>query len=53
MFRVAHLYRVLLERNPDGAGQAFWADQLLRQDDVALAALLAASDEYFNRAQTR
>jgi len=53
MFRVAHLYRVLLERNPDGAGQAFWADQLLRQDDVALAALLVASDEYFNRAQTR
>lgn len=49
--RVAAMYTQVLGRGPDGGGLVFWAGQLLTRDDVALAAELAASDEYFRRAQ--
>lgn len=49
--RVAGLYQQILGRNPDAGGLAFWADGLLRRDDVQLAAELAASEEFFVRAQ--
>jgi hypothetical protein len=49
--RVARTYRSVLGRGPDAGGHAYWADVLLRHDDVALAAHLAASDEYFRLAQ--
>lgn len=49
--RVTATYRAVLGRGPDGSGLSYWADQLLRVDDVELAGFLAASDEYFNRAQ--
>ena len=45
--RVEDLYVSVLGRGPDAAGQAYWADRLLRIDDVDLAADLAASEEYF------
>jgi hypothetical protein len=45
--RVTQLYVSVLSRGPDPAGLAFWADRLLRIDDVDLAADLAASEEYF------
>jgi hypothetical protein len=47
--RVVGLYETLLGRRPEPGGQAYWVDQLLRVDDVVLAALLAASQEYFVR----
>lgn len=49
--RVAATYAVVLHRPPDAGGLAHWADELLRVDDVALAAHLAASDEFFRSAQ--
>ncbi|MCU1453200.1 MAG: hypothetical protein JWN46_1346 [Acidimicrobiales bacterium] len=51
--RVAALYQKLLGRGTDPGGQAYWAKRILTEGDIALAANLAASDEYFNRAQTR
>lgn len=48
--RVQRLYQELLGRGTDAGGEAFWAGVLLNGDDLALAANLAASDEYFNRA---
>lgn len=48
--RVHDLYASLLGRSPEPAGGAYWVDQLLHVDDVVLAALLAASDEYVARA---
>jgi len=49
--RVTATYRAVLGRGPDPAGLAHWADELRRVDDVALAAHLAASDEFFRSAQ--
>ncbi len=49
--RVTGLYRQVLGRDPDAGGLAYWSQQLLSKDDVSLAAELAASDEYFRRAQ--
>lgn len=49
--RVAELYQQVLGRGPDAGGLAFWSAQLLSRDDVALAAELAASDEYFRISQ--
>lgn len=49
--RVAATYRAVLDRTPDPAGLDHWADELRRVDDVALAAHLAASDEFFRSAQ--
>lgn len=49
--RVVATYLAVLGRHPDAGGLAHWADTLLRVDDVALAAHLAASDEFFHAAQ--
>ena len=48
--RVVQLYMTILGRVPDNAGLAFWEDQLLTIDDVRLAATLANSDEFYQRA---
>ncbi len=48
--RVQALYQDLLGRGTDAGGEAFWAGKLLNGDDLALAANLAASDEYFDKA---
>jgi hypothetical protein len=50
-YRVTGLYQDLLGRQPDGGGLAYWTEQLAGREDVALAAALCASDEYFDRAQ--
>ncbi len=44
--RVDALYRDLLGRASDAAGRRYWAEQLVTVDDIRLAALLTASDEY-------
>jgi SpoIID/LytB domain protein len=49
--RVEDMYEQVLGRGPDAGGLEFWAEQLLTRDDVALAAELAASDEFFGLAQ--
>lgn len=49
--RVVDLYQQILGRNPDALGLSFWSQQLLTRDDVALAAELSASDEYFRNSQ--
>lgn len=51
--RVADLYLRLLARPVDRAGANFWTDYLVNGDDVALAANLAASDEYYLRSGVR
>ena len=48
--RVQALYQDLLDRGTDAGGEEFWAGVLLNGDDLALAANLAASDEYFDKA---
>lgn len=48
--RVQALYQALLGRGTDAGGEDFWAEVLLNGDDLALAANLAASDEYFDKA---
>lgn len=50
--RVSALYQQVLGRGTDASGLDFWAEQLLTRDDVALAAELAASDEYFAISQS-
>ncbi len=50
--RVDALYRLILGRSPDPAGRAAWVDALATVNDLRLAALLAASDEAYARAQT-
>lgn len=47
--RVDALYRQVLDRAADSGGRDFWVEELLRVGDVALAAHLAASDEYYSR----
>jgi hypothetical protein len=47
--RVSRLYLALLGRGPDPGGLTYWAGELLRRDDIELAALLTASDEYVLR----
>jgi len=44
--RVDALYRELLDRPSDAGGRDYWARQLVSVDDIRLAALLTASDEY-------
>lgn len=51
--RVTDLYQHLLGRNPDDAGLRFWAQRILQDDDLVLAAHLAASPEYGLRADQR
>lgn len=48
--RVDALYEQILGRPADRAGRDYWAEQILELGDVALAAYLAASDEYYSRA---
>jgi len=47
--RVNRLYLRILGRGPDPGGWDYWAGQLLTTGDVALAVLLAGSDEYYTR----
>lgn len=48
--RVEHLYRVVLNRGVDPAGKKHWSTKLIWMDDIRLAADLAASQEFFNKA---
>ncbi len=48
--RVRSLYVKFLGRGPDSGGLAYWAEVLNSGDDLALAAYLASSEEYFNKA---
>lgn len=48
--RVTRLYREVLGRNPDTGGREYWAGRLVHEGDVTLAAYLASSPEYWNRA---
>lgn len=49
--RVDALYRSLLGRPADPAGLDYWSDRVLTTGDLDLAADLASSPEYFDRAQ--
>ncbi len=51
--RVTDLYQLLLGRTPDPDGLQFWAGRVVTDGDLALAASLAGSDEYYQRAQRR
>jgi hypothetical protein len=46
--RVDALYRVLLGRRADEAGRQYWGRMLVDVDDIRLAGLLTASDEYYS-----
>jgi hypothetical protein len=48
--RVDQTYADLLGRTPDVAGRNYWANQLVTLDDIVLASLLTASDEFFSKA---
>ncbi|MEZ5343004.1 MAG: DUF4214 domain-containing protein [Acidimicrobiales bacterium] len=48
--RVTRLYQGFLGRAPDGSGLDYWADRLQAIGDFALAAELATTDEFYNRA---
>jgi SpoIID/LytB domain protein len=48
--RVDRLFRQILNRPPDREGREYWTRQLLTLGDVALAANLAASAEYYSNA---
>jgi hypothetical protein len=50
--RVDRLYVQLLDRGADEAGRAFWADQIERFGDLALAIFLASSAEYQDNADS-
>lgn len=45
--RVEALYLQLLGRSAEPGGLDYWSNQLATLDDIALAALLASSDEFF------
>lgn len=49
--RVDVLYRTLLQRRADEAGRRYWGELLVSVDDIRLAGLLTASDEYFANTQ--
>lgn len=51
--RVTDLYQSLLKRNPDGQGLRTWTDTLANGRDVHLAATLARSSEYMQKADAR
>lgn len=53
LVRVEALYQLLLGRSADPAGRQTWAEVILQQGDIVLAASLAGSQEYFERAQNR
>jgi hypothetical protein len=47
--RVDVLYRTLLGRRADETGRRYWGELLVTVDDIRLAGLLTASDEYYSR----
>lgn len=49
--RITALYQKLLGRAPEKGAIPNWSPFVANQGDLVLAAALAASDEYFNRAQ--
>ena len=51
--RIDDLYRALLGRGAESQGLATWAPIVRAQGDLVLAAHIAASDEYYQRAQRR
>ncbi len=51
--RINTLYQKLLGRSVDPVGAGFWTPRVIAQGDIALAVDLAASTEYFTRAQAR
>lgn len=51
--RVAGLYQQLLGRKPDPEGWQYWAAVIITRGDLALAANLAGSFEYYARAADR
>lgn len=48
--RVNRLFLQVLGRSPDAAGRDYWTGQLRTLGDVTLAAWLAASQEYYDKA---
>ena len=50
--RVRSTYLEVLERPADADGLTYWTDRLRFHDDVVLAAALAVSAEYFEKAQS-
>jgi hypothetical protein len=52
-YRTGALYQQLLGRPADSAGLTTWPPLVLARGDMALASHLAASLEYYNRAQKR
>ena len=51
--RVKGLYETLLGRGPDRSGWDYWSRKIRGEGDLALAAHLASSAEYYTRASTR
>lgn len=51
--RITKLYRTLLGRDPEPGAIANWSPFVANQGDLVLAAALAGSSEYYNRAHTR
>ncbi len=51
--RVTALYQTLLGRSPDRSGLATWTEVLRNGRDIDLAAMLASSPEYYQRAVRR
>ena len=49
VLRVDDLYQVILNRAPDPGGRLFWGNLLVSIDDIALAAELVASEEFFTQ----
>jgi hypothetical protein len=49
--RVDALYADILNRAPDAGGRDYWGKQLVTLDDIALASLLVASDEFYSQVQ--
>jgi hypothetical protein len=49
--RITTLYASLLNRPPESGGAANWGPFVINQGDLVLAAALAASQEYYNKAQ--
>lgn len=51
--RVESLYQTLLGRRADASGLRTWPPVVRAQGDLVLAAFLASSDEYYDKAQRR
>ena len=51
--RVTDLYQTLLGRSPDRSGLTTWTEVLRNGRDIELAAMLASSTEYYQRAANR